>query len=153
MDTFSSHLSLHPNHSTGRRTCRSNTGRAGQQAGHGGVHERGGGAPSARAGSAEKPNVPNIQNIRHQRGRPRPGDGLAVERVTGAEIAPATAAGPRFFPFFPPPQTLPKPLIPFHSPSIIILTCPLTLPDRLQDGAFRHQRPRGVRRVNDVCSS
>lgn len=50
------------------------------------MHECGRSAPSPRTGSAKEPNVPNFQNISYQRRGTGPGNGLASECVTIAEI-------------------------------------------------------------------
>lgn len=72
---------------TGGRTGERDPGGAREQTGHGGLHERNRGAPGARPRGAQEPNVPNLQNVRHQRGGPGPGHGLAGERAAIAEIA------------------------------------------------------------------
>lgn len=47
----------------GGRTERSGAGGVGQQTGHGGLHERGGGPSGARLGGAEEPNVPGMSDF------------------------------------------------------------------------------------------
>ena len=67
----------------GRGAIERDPGGASQQAGHGGLPDGGGGAPGAGAGRAARPHLPDLQDVRRARRGPRPGHGLALQRVAG----------------------------------------------------------------------